>query len=368
MFKHAGVNLWSIVSNARTLGVSLPESLSDACVGAYYDAFPKASLVAFTHQGTEFLFDTDPEFNRTVLAVGHPKAPLEQRDVSYQRGYPLVETFGGRRVDRGHFIPYTSGGTYGPNLYVQDRALNRGWSREGRQYRAIERRAATSGPDSLMFAYPLYIDDTSVPGFIQLGLVTSAAQKTQIFRNRFDELAITGADRLLVELSGATDAQVGALGEETAAVLLQDEFDAILVALGDTGLDRAEGRQDLDMVAVVEGVLVAFEVKTRYSSQRAGRVTRAGNLPRPRLRRTSTGHRQGSQPYIADRIASIANVDNGYEGVEVQLVAVDFVAMLAQFFRIDDRGDRLTPLGPPRPCRDAAARALDRILVHRGHL
>lgn len=362
------VSLRESVSNARASGVSLLEALSDACSSAYCAAFPDASLVSFTHQGTEFLFDTDLKSERTVLAVGQPRTPVEQRDVSYQRGYPLVETFGGRRVDRGHFIPYTSGGAYGPNLYVQDRALNRGWSREGRQYRALERRAAISGPDSLMFAFPIYIDDTPVPGFVQLGLVTSAAQETQVFRNRFDELAITGADRLLVELSGATDAQVGALGEETVAVLLEEEFDAILVALGDAGMDRTEGRQDLDIVAVVEGVLVAFEVKTRYSSQRAGKLTRAGNLPKPRLRHTSTGHRQGSQPYIADRIASIVTVDDGYEGVDVQLVAVDFVAMLAQFFTVDDRGNRLTPLGSPIPCRDAAAHALSRILEHRGYL
>lgn len=362
------VDLPTIVSTAHASGSSLAEALSDACARAYRAAFPDNNLITFTHLGTEFLFDADPSSDRTVLAMRQPRAPTEARDVSYQRGFPLVETLGGRRVDRGHFIPYTSGGAYGPNLYVQDRALNRGWSREGRQYRELERRAATAGSDALMFAYPIYVDVSAVPGFIQLGVVTSTTLETKVFRNRFDELAMAGADRLSVELSGATDAQVGALGEETVAVLLEDELGATLIALGDAGLDRTQGRQDLDIIAIVDGLLVAFEVKTRYSSRRAGRITRAGNLPKPRLRRSSIGHRQGSQPYIADRIASIVDVDDEYGGVDVQLVAVDFVAMLAQFFTVNDRGDRLTPWGPPIHCRHAAARALNRILEYRQHL
>jgi hypothetical protein len=35
-----------------------------------------------------------------------------------------------------------SGGEFGPNIFRQDRSLNRGWSQEGRRFRALEREAA----------------------------------------------------------------------------------------------------------------------------------------------------------------------------------------------------------------------------------
>ncbi len=344
------------------------EALSDACDVLYRGEHPDATLTQFSYHGAEYLFHADPSFDRTVLAVSQPRAPSDVRELEYQRGYPLADTFGGRRVDRGHLIPYTANGPFGPNLYVQDRALNRGWSREGRQYRALERMAVAAGPLAVMFAHPIYIDDSAVPGFIQLGVITDTFVETGVFRNRFDELAMGTSDRLLVELSGATDSQIGALGEETVAVLLEDELDAIVVALGDAGLERTEGRQDLDVVAIQDGNLVAFEVKSRYTSLRAGRLTRAGNLNRPRLRRSGVGHRQGSQAYVAERIEAIVDINDGYEGVDVQVVVVDFVAMLAQFFRVDDRGSRLAPVGPPRSCIDAARKALNRIREHRGYL
>jgi hypothetical protein len=363
-----GIDLPAVVSSVRASKGNLIDALSDSCSSFYLRDFPDAELTVFSYRGAEFLFHEDPRFDRTVLAVAHPSLPAETRDVTYQRGYPLVDAFGGRRVDRGHFIPYTADGSFGPNLYVQDRALNRGWSREGRQYRALERLAVAAGPSALMFAHPIYIDASAVPGFVQLGVITDSSVRSQVFRNRFDEIAVGSSDRLLVELSGATDAQIGALGEETVAVLLEEELDAIVVALGDAGLERTEGRQDLDIVAIHQGNLVAFEVKSRYSSGRAGRLTRAGNLYKPRLRSSGAGHRQGSQPYVADRIAGIVDTDDGYEGVAVQVVVVDFVAMLAQFFAADDRGRRLVPLGQPMPCRDAARSALERILEHRGYL
>jgi Holliday junction resolvase-like predicted endonuclease len=189
----------------------------------------------------------------------------------------------------------------------------------------------------------------------------------ETFRNRFDPASLAGADRLLAELGGATNAQVGALGEETVAVVLEDAG-AIVVTMGDAGLERDAGRQDLDLVAVIDGELVALEVKARYFSKYAGRLTRAGNLSRPRMRSGSVQARQASQEYVAARIADVIDLDGGFAGMEVRVAAVDFVAMAVQFFSVDDSGRRLTPLGPPQPCWEAADVALARILEHRGHL
>lgn len=329
-------------------------------------------LVEFADGPAAFLFAQagTSHADRTLLAIGHPETPREVRDVVYQRGYPLPDTFAGRPVDRGHLIPYTGGGQYGPNLYVQDRALNRGWSRDGRGYRTVERAAVAGDPATLMFARPRYVDETDVPGFIDLGVATATKIAVHTFRNRFDIDAGANAERQLeIVLPGATNAQIGALGEETASVLLTTKFGATIVAMGDAGLPRDGTRQDLDLLALVGTELIAYEVKTSYASTKAGRLTRAGNLRRPPLQRSRTsGGGQASQPYVADRLRAHLDVGDGYDGIVVQVIAVDFVAMLAQCFHVNDVGTGLRPSGPPIDCADAAERALNQIVDHRGRL
>jgi hypothetical protein len=55
---------------------------------------------------------------------------VHRRDVSYQRGFPMAPD-DESPVDRGHLIPHLSGGEFGPNIFRQDRRLNRGWSEQG---------------------------------------------------------------------------------------------------------------------------------------------------------------------------------------------------------------------------------------------
>ena len=127
-----------------------------------------------------------------------------------------------------------------------------------------------------MFVRPLYVDDGDIPGFLDLGVMAGSRLDVQRFRNRF-------------------------------------------AAMGDAGLPREGGRQDLDLLAIIDGALIAIEVKTRYRSRRAGQITRAGNLRRPRLRRprSAAGDRQGSQAYVTDRLAASVDTGDGYEGVDV---------------------------------------------------
>jgi hypothetical protein len=221
-----------------------------------------------------------------------------------------------------------------------------------------------------MFARPHYIDDTAVPATIDIGVIVGNLFQGQRFRNRFDEAAVAGLDPLDVALSGATDAQIGALGEETVGIVLERHWDATVVAMGDAGLEREQGRQHLDLLVIIDGAPVAIEVKTRYTSAQAGRLTRVGNLSLPRLRRPGSqgGHRQASQPYVAARVGDWIDVDEDYAGMDVRVVAVDFVAMLAQQFAVNDGGTRLVPLGPPVSCAREATAALAIIVEHRGHL
>lgn len=355
-----------IVVDARAAGHVLADAVADEAAALYHVDHPGAALKEFSYHGARFLFDATKGVDRTVLAIGTPAILDRPREQSYQRAFPMADTCAGRPLDRGHLLPHTAGGGYGPNLFAQDRALNRGWSTDGREYRRMERHAISAPAGTLFAVVLIYVDSSALPGFVQLAILRPDGGESRFFRNRFD--VVDDADRLGVELDAASDAQLGALGEETTAVLAEDDLGAILVALGDAGMPRDEGRQDLDLVAIIDGELTALEVKTRYRSARAGRLTRAGNLPRPRLKRARDGHRQASQSYVAHRLGGIVDTGDGYHGVRVQAVVIDFVLMLAQFFDVSDDGARLTPSAPPMPCETAAEIALARIREHRGHL
>lgn len=345
------------------------ELLAELAAGEYRQACPSAELVEFEHGSATYLFDCagSPQAKRTVLAVAHPEPPAAERDANYQRGYPLAVRVAGRPLDRGHFIPHSGSGLFGPNLFPQDRALNRGWSVDGRRYRALEEAAVRGAPDSLFFARPLYSDESDFPEFIELGTVIGSRLEVQRFRNRFENLAREDLDD---HLAAAVSGQIGALGEESAAVLIEEQFGGQIVAMGDAGLPRDGASQDLDLLAIVDDALVAYEVKTRFMSRLAGRLTRTGDLRRPRLRspRSAGGSRQGSQPYVAARLTAHVDLDDDYQGIEVRVIALDFRLMLAQQFSVNDSGTRLTPLGPPVDCRDSATTALGQILDHRGYL
>lgn len=345
-------------------------------VAAQYRALPEsARLQEFEHGPATYLFaeKSGSHDDRTLLVIGTPERPEKERDHNYQRGFPLPEVVGGRPTDRGHFIPYTAGGLFGPNIFRQDRALNRGWSQEGRSYRSLERLAVSAGAarQTMMFVHPTYIDASDVPAFLTVGVLRDNDLAVQIFRNRFDADAIEpGSDRLAIALAGATDSQIGDLGEETAAVYLRDHEDATIVTIGDSGMPRDAGRQDLDTVAFIDGELIAFEVKTQFLGRHAGKITRAGNLARPRMRPPASPERerQGSQPYVAARLGDVVDTEDGYDGIEVRVIAVDLKAMLIQQFSVGDDGRRLSPISSPADCTDAAREALDVIVGHRGHL
>jgi hypothetical protein len=111
--------------------------LLDAVAERYENHFPDCSLLQFMQSGATYLFDlasaveADQE-DRTVAAWTVTPATVAKRDVSYQRGFPLPPDPDGTLVDRGHLIPHLSGGEFGPNIFRQQRDLNRGWSNQGK--------------------------------------------------------------------------------------------------------------------------------------------------------------------------------------------------------------------------------------------
>ncbi len=107
------------------------EVLLGAVADRYERVCPGCSLVQFMQSGATYLFDLASavgagQEDRTVAAWTVTPATVNKRDVSYQRGFPLAADPGGPLVDRGHLIPNLSGGEFGPNIFRQDRPLNRG--------------------------------------------------------------------------------------------------------------------------------------------------------------------------------------------------------------------------------------------------
>jgi hypothetical protein len=164
--------------------------LSRAWAAAYRSQLPESALLEFTSDGARFLFDLASEVgavqaDRTLAAWGRSRQAPRPRDVSYQRGYPSPRGRAVRPLDKGHMVAHAAGGTFGPNMFPQDRELNRGWSVEGRRYRALEREIANT-PGTFFFCCLLYADDTDFPAAVELGVLRGDGLQVERFRNRFD--------------------------------------------------------------------------------------------------------------------------------------------------------------------------------------
>jgi hypothetical protein len=154
----------------------------------YAERHGVCALQQFEHAGASYLFDLAssvdlPQEDRTVAACAVTPKAVAPRDTGYQRGFPMVTRVGGPTVDRGHLIPHLSGGEFGPNIYRQDRDLNRGWSEQGKRYRALEREAAAT-PGTFYFGHLIYADDTAYPSEIEAGLLRDGSLYVERFDNR----------------------------------------------------------------------------------------------------------------------------------------------------------------------------------------
>lgn len=170
------------------IATGVGEALFDALAVYYRRAHSDCSLVAFVRSGATFLFDlasavAAPQVDRTVAAWTMTPITVDKRDTAYQRGFPLPPGPDSTLVDRGHLIPHLSSGEFGPNIFRQHRALNRGWSTQGKRFRALEREAAT--PGTFYFGHLLYEDNTAYPTEIETGLIRGDELHVERFRNRF---------------------------------------------------------------------------------------------------------------------------------------------------------------------------------------
>lgn len=134
-----------------------------------------AEIVEVTLGLAVYLFDLTLE--RVVVAYGLSQPPAKGRDTSRMRGFPDVgRSFAARlgaaapAADKGHFLAHAAGGELDMNLFPQRRDLNRGWSKEGKLYRRLERRIA-GWPGTFHFHRPLYGDESWLPWRLELGVL-----------------------------------------------------------------------------------------------------------------------------------------------------------------------------------------------------
>ena len=142
------------------------------------------NLVRFASRSFEYVFDLYSGLeatgeipydqtveDRVVAVLGTSATTDEPRTGTRMRGW-LGETgeIVGAVRDKGHFIAHCIGGGLDLNVFSQDRNLNRGWSAQGKTYRQMER-YCQERPGTFCFARPIYSDNSSVPRWLEFGLL-----------------------------------------------------------------------------------------------------------------------------------------------------------------------------------------------------
>lgn len=155
----------------------------------YTASYPGALQTELNLGPAAFLFDHT--FERVTIAYAISEEQLTARDANRMRGFPNVNAsvravLGDKAfpADRGHFLGHASGGQLDINLFPHKRDLNRGWSPEGKKFRAMERYVAEN-PGTFFYHRPLYGDNTWVPESLEYGvLLENSKWWTDVFQNR----------------------------------------------------------------------------------------------------------------------------------------------------------------------------------------
>lgn len=136
-----------------------------------------------------YLFDHLAE--RVVLAYALSVEQLHRRDTARMAGFPNLNAgvkaaLGDKafQADKGHFLGHASGGILDINLFPQRRELNRGWSAEGKRFRAMERYVA-GHPGALFYHRPIYDDGSWIPDRLEYGVLREDGEWwTDTFQNK----------------------------------------------------------------------------------------------------------------------------------------------------------------------------------------
>lgn len=188
----------------------LSEELPYLWRDAYLAMTPRATRIDRIRSGTfEYLYDDlatlealgEVPYSPTaearlvgVLGISSPVPRPRARDDRRLRGFigPTNSEFG-LEWDKGHFMAHELGGSVSgmeANVFIQRRSLNRGWSAEGKIYRAMERYCHEHA-GTFCFSRPFYGDETSKPSFVEFGILRAA---NDLWVHLFDNRGRTARD------------------------------------------------------------------------------------------------------------------------------------------------------------------------------
>ncbi len=225
ILKHAGIN--ELASLIAYLSEELPYSWGDA----YLSMTPRPTRIDRIRLGAfEYIYDdlaslearADVPLSSTaearlvgVLGTSAPRPRKRSRDDARLRGFiGRTNAQFGPAWDKGHYIGHEVGGSVDGtevNVFIQRRALNRGWSPEGKVYRAMERYCRFH-PGTFCFSRPFYADDTSKPSFVELGVLRAA---DDLWVEIFDNRGSTARDEMSTQVADA----IGGLADGEAALI-----------------------------------------------------------------------------------------------------------------------------------------------------
>jgi hypothetical protein len=114
--------------------------------------------------------------DRVIGVLGTSTPMRRRRRGSFPDGWlEVAEELDGSNRDKGLFNAHSIGGALDVNVFSQNRNLNRGVSEQGKIYRQMER-YCYEHPGTFCFSRPIYADTTSIPRWLEFGLLTSFLQ------------------------------------------------------------------------------------------------------------------------------------------------------------------------------------------------
>ena len=174
----------------------LKEKISNLFIEDYYAQFPNSEILEFNVNGYTYLFALNIETNggkiekedRIVAVYGRISHTNDKRDSNRMKGFigPFTKHEKLKDFDKGHFISHKINGNLDQNLYPQLKELNRGWSKQGKLFRSLER-YCEQNPDAFLFTRPIYTDLSWIPTFIDYGIFT---KEFGLLLNRFNNKKI----------------------------------------------------------------------------------------------------------------------------------------------------------------------------------
>lgn len=182
-------------TETETIIQFLCDVLPDEWCEKYREMTPtETNILQFNDNGFEFLFDFSSELvsqgvvtsdqaveDRVVAVFGKSIQTSIKRDASRIRGF-LGGPIKTESTDKGHFIGHALGGGLDVNLFPQRKDINRGWSKRGKIFRAMER-YCSKNPGTFCFSRPIYCDGSWRPCMIEYGVLTNTGIWVEIFEN-----------------------------------------------------------------------------------------------------------------------------------------------------------------------------------------